>query len=62
MHTRDAVAAMARQYVRTVVASVQRVAILLAPNNRLNSQLAVRQSPGTPEALLLVRRIVQSYR
>nr|ABD75296.1 class III homeodomain-leucine zipper protein C3HDZ1 [Phaeoceros carolinianus] len=61
IHTRDAVAAMARQYVRTVVASVQRVAMALAPA-RVGSQLALRQSPGTPEALLLARRILQSYR
>lgn len=62
VHTRDSVAVMARQYVRTVVASVQRVAMALAPS-RLGSQLGPRHPPpATPEALTLSRRVLQSYR
>nr|ABD75295.1 class III homeodomain-leucine zipper protein C3HDZ1 [Marchantia polymorpha] len=63
VHTRDSVAAMARQYVRTVVASVQRVAMALAPS-RLGSHLGGTRHPppATPEALVLARRVLQSYR
>jgi len=60
-HMRETVAAMARQYVRSVVASVQRVAMALAPS-RLNSHVGPRPPPGTPEALTLARWICQSYR
>ena len=60
-HLQENVASMARQYVRSVVASVQRVAIALAPS-RLGSHLGPRLPPGTPEALTLARWICQSYR
>ncbi|KAG4956457.1 hypothetical protein JHK85_042837 [Glycine max] len=60
-HTRDNVAAMARQYVRSVVGSVQRVAMAIAPS-RLNTQLAPKSLPGSPEALTLARWIFRSYR
>jgi homeobox-leucine zipper protein len=57
-HLRESVAAMARQYVRTVVASVQRVAMAIAPSR----QLEMKQSPGSPEAETLARWIGRSYR
>ncbi|GLJ30389.1 hypothetical protein SUGI_0601250 [Cryptomeria japonica] len=60
-HLQENVASMARQYVRNVVASVQRVAMALAPS-RLGSHLGPRPPPGTPEALTLARWICQSYR
>jgi len=52
---------MARQYVRTVVASVQRVAMAIAPS-RLGGQLGMKQTPGSPEAHTLARWIGRSYR
>lgn len=60
-HLRESVAAMARQYVRTVVASVQRVAMAIAPS-RLGGQLEMKQTPGSPEAHTLARWIGRSYR
>ncbi|XP_054778818.1 homeobox-leucine zipper protein ATHB-14-like [Prosopis cineraria] len=60
-HMRDNVAAMARQYVRSVVGSVQRVAMAIAPS-RLSTQLGPKSLPGTPEALTLARWICRSYR
>ncbi|GLT35716.1 hypothetical protein SLA2020_101430 [Shorea laevis] len=60
-HFRDNVAAMARQYVRSVVGSVQRVAMAIAPS-RLNSQMGPKGLPGSPEALTLARWICRSYR
>ncbi|KAK8500306.1 hypothetical protein V6N13_008822 [Hibiscus sabdariffa] len=60
-HLRDDVASMARQYVRSVVGSVQRVAMAIAPS-RVNSGLEPKTLPGSPEALTLVRWICQSYR
>ncbi|KAL5977126.1 Homeobox-leucine zipper protein hox32 [Asimina triloba] len=60
-HLRDSVAAMARQYVRSVVGSVQRVAMAITPS-RLGSQIGPKHPPGTPEALTLARWICRSYR
>ncbi|KAE8673416.1 Homeobox-leucine zipper protein HOX32 [Hibiscus syriacus] len=60
-HLRDEVASMARQYVRSVVGSVQRVAMAIAPS-RVNSGLEPTTLPGSPEALTLVRWICRSYR
>ena len=60
-HLRDNVATMARQYVRSVVGSVQRVAMAIAPS-RFNSLLGPKALPGSPEALTLVRWICRSYR
>lgn len=59
VHTRDTCAAMARQYVRTVVASVQRVAMALAPSR---GAAAPRQVPSNPDALSLARHVLSSYR
>lgn len=60
-HLRDSVAAMARQYVRGVVGSVQRVAMAIAPS-RLGSHVGPKLVPGSPEALTLARWICRSYR
>lgn len=60
-HMRDNVAAMARQYVRSVVGSVQRVAMAIAPS-RLGAQIGPKSLPGSPEALTLARWICRSYR
>ncbi|MED6135065.1 Homeobox-leucine zipper protein ATHB-14 [Stylosanthes scabra] len=60
-HLRDSVAAMARQYVRSVVGSVQRVAMAIAPS-RVGTQLGPKSLPGSPEALTLARWISRSYR
>ncbi|XP_020215009.1 homeobox-leucine zipper protein ATHB-14 [Cajanus cajan] len=60
-HLRDNVAVMARQYVRNVVRSVQRVAMAIAPS-RLGAQSGPKSIPGPPEALTLARWICRSYR
>ncbi|KAK7359126.1 hypothetical protein VNO77_01072 [Canavalia gladiata] len=60
-HLRDNVAVMARQYVRSVVRSVQRVAMAIAPS-RPSTQLGLKSLPGPPEALTLARWICRSYR
>ncbi|XP_015882797.3 homeobox-leucine zipper protein ATHB-14 isoform X1 [Ziziphus jujuba] len=60
-HLRDNVAAMARQYVRSVVGSVQRVAMAIAPS-RLSSQMGSKLLPHSPEALTLAQWICRSYR
>lgn len=60
-HLRDNVAAMARQYVRSVVGSVQRVAMAIAPS-RVSTQMGPKPLPGSPEAVTLVRWICRSYR
>ncbi|KAK4361375.1 hypothetical protein RND71_020327 [Anisodus tanguticus] len=60
-HYRDNVAAMARQYVRSIVGSVQRVAMAIAPS-QLGSQLTPKSLPGSPEAITLARWICRSYK
>lgn len=60
-HYRDSVAAMARQYVRNIVGSVQRVAMAIAPS-QLSTQLTPKTLPGSPEAVTLARWICRSYR
>ncbi|KAF8410680.1 hypothetical protein HHK36_003213 [Tetracentron sinense] len=60
-HFQDSVAAMARQYVRSVVGSVQRVAMAIAPS-QLSSHMGPKAPPGSPEALTLARWICRSYR
>uniref|UniRef100_A0A7I4DCE4 Class III HD-Zip protein n=1 Tax=Physcomitrium patens TaxID=3218 RepID=A0A7I4DCE4_PHYPA len=59
VHTRETCAVMARQYVRTVVASVQRVAMALAPSR---APAPLRQAPSNPDAISLVRHVLSSYR
>ncbi|KAJ6841079.1 homeobox-leucine zipper protein HOX32-like [Iris pallida] len=60
-HLRENVAAIARQYVRSVVASVQRVAMAISPS-RLGTQVGMKHPPGSPEAQTLARWISRSYR
>ena len=57
----DNIATMARQYVRSVISSVQRVAMAISPS-RLNPTVGPKLSPGSPEALTLAHWICQSYR
>ncbi|XP_057434771.1 homeobox-leucine zipper protein ATHB-8 isoform X2 [Lotus japonicus] len=61
VHLQDNIATMARQYVRSIVASVQRVSLALSPS-RFGSQSAFHLPPGTPEAQTLARWICNSYR
>ncbi|CAH9076635.1 unnamed protein product [Cuscuta europaea] len=60
-HLQENVAAMARQYVRSIISSVQRVALALSPSG-LSPLAGLRPPPGTPEAHTLARWICQSYR
>ncbi|KAK8660769.1 hypothetical protein V6N13_051680 [Hibiscus sabdariffa] len=61
IHLQENVANMARQYVRSIIASVQRVALALSPSN-FGSHAGFQTPPGTPEAQTLARWICQSYR
>ncbi|KAJ6395348.1 hypothetical protein OIU77_020582 [Salix suchowensis] len=56
----DSVATMARQYVRSVISSVQRVAMAISPSG-LSPVLGPKLSAGSPEALTLAHWICQSY-
>lgn len=60
-HMQEHVASMARQYVRSIISSVQRVALALSPSH-LSSQAGLRTPLGTPEAQTLARWICNSYR
>ncbi|KAL2516230.1 Homeobox-leucine zipper protein ATHB-15 [Forsythia ovata] len=60
-HMQDHVASIARQYVRSIISSVQRVALALSPSH-LGPQASLRSPLGTPEAHTLARWICQSYR
>ncbi|XP_035837932.1 homeobox-leucine zipper protein ATHB-8 isoform X2 [Helianthus annuus] len=60
IHLQESIAAMARQYVRNIISSVQRVALALSPSPFGPRSL---QAPsGTPEAQMLARWICQSFR
>ncbi|XP_078436919.1 homeobox-leucine zipper family protein / lipid-binding START domain-containing protein isoform X2 [Wolffia australiana] len=59
-HLRDHVAAMARQYVRSVVLSVQRVAMAIAPS-RLGLAPTPPAAAPSPEAATLAHWICRSY-
>ncbi|GLJ21413.1 hypothetical protein SUGI_0394260 [Cryptomeria japonica] len=59
-HNCDSVSISARKYMRTVIASVQRVAMAIAP--RVGSTLGLRNISDTTEVLTLVKQIVSSYR
>ncbi|GAA0149939.1 homeodomain transcription factor [Lithospermum erythrorhizon] len=61
LHLQESIAAMARQYVRGIISSVQRVALALSPSH-LGIPGALRPPPGTPEAETLTNWICQSYR
>lgn len=56
----DNVATMARQYVRSVISSVQRVAMAISPSG-LGPAVGPKLSAGSPEALTLAHWICQSY-
>ncbi|KAH1115364.1 hypothetical protein J1N35_008742 [Gossypium stocksii] len=56
----DNVATMARQYVRSVISSVQRVAMAISPSG-LSTAVGPKLSPGSPEALTLAQWICRSY-
>ncbi|XP_010249545.1 PREDICTED: homeobox-leucine zipper protein ATHB-15-like isoform X2 [Nelumbo nucifera] len=60
-HLHENVASMARQYVRSIISSVQRVALALSPSH-LSSHSGLRPPPGTPEAHTLACWICRSYR
>ncbi|KAL4589213.1 hypothetical protein LXL04_002118 [Taraxacum kok-saghyz] len=60
-HMQESVAAMARQYVRSIIASVQRVASALSPS-LLNPNGGIQSTLGSPEAHTLARWISHSYR
>lgn len=57
----DNVAVMARQYVRSVISSVQRVAMAISPSG-ISPAVGAKLSPGSPEAVTLAHWICQSYR
>ncbi|XP_075499698.1 homeobox-leucine zipper protein REVOLUTA-like [Primulina tabacum] len=57
----DNVAVMARQYVRSVIASVQRVATAIYSSGSCPT-VGPKPLPGSPEALTLANWICQSYR
>lgn len=61
VHLQENVANMARQYVRSIIASVQRVALALSPSC-FGSHSAFRLPLGAPEAPTLARWICQSYK
>ncbi|KAF5744712.1 homeobox-leucine zipper protein REVOLUTA [Tripterygium wilfordii] len=54
------VATMARQYVRSVISSVQRVAVAISPSGS-SPAMGPKLSAGSPEALTLAQWICQSY-
>ncbi|KAK4765210.1 hypothetical protein SAY86_026300 [Trapa natans] len=56
----DNVASMARQYVRSVISSVQRVALAISPSGMV-PPVAPKLTPISPEALTLAQWICQSY-
>lgn len=60
-HLQENVASMARHYVRSIISSVQRVALALSPS-RIASLGGLCTPPGSPEVLMLARRICESYR
>ncbi|KAE8687630.1 Homeobox-leucine zipper protein HOX32 [Hibiscus syriacus] len=61
IHLQENVANMARQYIRSIIASVQRVALALSPSE-FGSHAEFRTPPGIPEAQTLARWICQSHR
>ncbi|OIW03924.1 hypothetical protein TanjilG_30200 [Lupinus angustifolius] len=56
----DNIALMAIQYVRSVISSVQRIAMAISPSG-INPAIDAKSSPGSPEALTLAHWICQSY-
>lgn len=60
-HMQENVASMASQYVRTIISSVQRVALALAPSH-LNPNGGLTAPMGIAEPHTLAKLICQSYR
>ncbi|XP_062215818.1 homeobox-leucine zipper protein HOX29-like [Phragmites australis] len=61
-HLQDSVATMARQYMRSIIASAQRIALALS-SSRLVPHAGIKRTPAaSPEADTLSRWICQSYR
>lgn len=60
-HLQENVVSMARQYIRNIIASVQRLALALSPSC-LGSHVDLRIPPGNPEAVTLAHWICHSYR
>ncbi|XP_044355945.1 homeobox-leucine zipper protein HOX29 isoform X3 [Triticum aestivum] len=61
-HLQDSVAAMARQYMRSIISSVQRIALALSSSHLVPHGSSRLLPSVTPEAATLSRWIVQSYR
>lgn len=61
LNLQDNVIAMARQYIHSIISSVQRVALALSPSG-FGTHPTIRRPPGIPEAHTLARWICQSYR
>ncbi|XP_059657165.1 homeobox-leucine zipper protein ATHB-15 [Cornus florida] len=61
IHLQENVASMARQYLRSIISSVQRVALALSPSS-FGSGAGLLSPPGTPEANTLARWICHGYR
>lgn len=61
IHLQESLASIARQYVRSVISAVQRVATAITPV-RPGLQVGSKLLPGSPEAVTLARWICQSYR
>uniref|UniRef100_A0A7N0ZVN7 Uncharacterized protein n=1 Tax=Kalanchoe fedtschenkoi TaxID=63787 RepID=A0A7N0ZVN7_KALFE len=59
-HLQDSIATMARQYVRSVITSVQRVATAITPTG-ISPGAGPKISPDSPEALTLAQWICHSY-
>ncbi|TVU22740.1 hypothetical protein EJB05_32457 [Eragrostis curvula] len=60
-HLQDSVATMARQYMHSIIQSVQRIALALS-SSRPVPQCGINHTPASPEATTLSRWICQSYR
>ncbi|KAF0915951.1 hypothetical protein E2562_000587 [Oryza meyeriana var. granulata] len=61
-HLQDSVASMARQYMRSIISSVQRIAVALSSSRPVPPTAGAQLAPATPEAATLSRWICQSYR
>ncbi|KAM0921135.1 hypothetical protein ACQ4PT_007033 [Festuca glaucescens] len=61
-HLQDSVAAMARQYMRSIISSVQRIALALSSSHLVSHGGGRLLPPVSEEAETLSRWIVQSYR
>ncbi|XP_051223710.1 homeobox-leucine zipper protein HOX29 [Lolium perenne] len=61
-HLQDSVAAMARQYMRSIISSVQRIALALSSSHLVSHGSGRLLPPVTQEAETLSRWIIQSYR